>query len=354
MSQFVVVGAGIMGASVTYHLARKGSPVTLIDQSPSPAEGVTNNSFAWFSGTGGDWPGGAEDLRDSVLTDYRRLEAEVHGMAIRWSGSLVWTDTSVRLSKGTQLASGQYWIERNEVAALEPNLEKLPERAIYTLTDGGIDPVQSTEALIHAARALGARVVLGSGVSTLKMVEGNVEGVLSSAGFYPASTVIVATGAKVKVLCQPLGVALPIAESPAFWMQVAAPSQLVRTIIASPEFEVRESRDGHLLMTALHKEGASVSALKQLARDTLECLRSSFGGSNHLRLLGYGVCMRPMPAGGPIVGYVTSDKSVYVTVMHSGVCLAPTVGRLVANELVVGKPAAELQRCRPQRFSSPG
>jgi glycine/D-amino acid oxidase-like deaminating enzyme len=49
---------------------------------------------------------------------------------------------------------------------------------------------------------------------------------------------------------------------------------------------------------------------------------------------------------------VTPDKSVYVAVMHSALTLAPTVGRLVADELVGGDPAAELRRCRPQRFSA--
>ncbi|WP_369174060.1 FAD-dependent oxidoreductase [Streptomyces sp. R28] len=71
----VVVGAGIDGASVAHHLARCGAPVPLIDRATAPAPGVTGGSFAWIGGWGGDWPGGAEDLRGSVLADYRRLEA---------------------------------------------------------------------------------------------------------------------------------------------------------------------------------------------------------------------------------------------------------------------------------------
>ena len=47
------------------------------------------------------------------------------------------------------------------------------------------------------------------------------------------------------------------------------------------------------------------------------------------------------------MGYVTPDRSVYAAVMHSAITLAPTVGRLIAEELVSGKPAAELHRCRP-------
>ncbi|MBA2950567.1 FAD-dependent oxidoreductase [Streptomyces himalayensis] len=51
MSAVVVVGAGIVGASVAYHLARRGVSVTLIDGGASPATGVTGDSFAWIGGS---------------------------------------------------------------------------------------------------------------------------------------------------------------------------------------------------------------------------------------------------------------------------------------------------------------
>jgi glycine/D-amino acid oxidase-like deaminating enzyme len=353
MSTVVIVGAGVVGASVAYHLARRGVSVTVIEQAPAPATGVTGGSFAWIGDAGGEWPGGAEDLRGSVLTDYRRLEAEVPGVAVRWTGSLAWGHASMGCGNGARLAPGQSWIERSQIAALEPNLQALPERAVWTPTDGGVDPVRTTEALVHAARAFGARVVLGAGAAALNLVRGRVEGVACAAGFYPASTVVLAAGTGVRALCEPLGVALPVAASPAFLLRVEAPPGLVRTILDTPEFEARESRHGHLVLTAPYPEhGASGAALQRIAQRTLERLRSSLRGAGSLRLLAHSVGRRPMPAGGPVVGYVTPDTSVYVAVMHSAVTLAPTVGRLVAAELVSGAPAAGLRRCRPQRFAT--
>jgi glycine/D-amino acid oxidase-like deaminating enzyme len=49
------------------------------------------------------------------------------------------------------------------------------------------------------------------------------------------------------------------------------------------------------------------------------------------------------------VGPLTPDGSAYVAVAHSAVSLAPTLGRLAAQELATGEPVAELQRCRPDR-----
>jgi len=352
MSTVAIVGAGIVGASVAYHLARRGVSVTLIDRAPSPAAGATGDSFGWIGDAGGEWPGGAEDLRGSVLADYRRLEAELPGVAVRWAGSLRWGDASARPEDGARLARGQYWIGRGDIAALEPHLREPPERAVYTPTDGGVDPARTTEALVRAARALGALVVLGAGVTSLTIASGRVEGVMSQAGYYPASTVVLAAGADVGALCEPLGVTLPVAASPAFRISAAAPPGLIRTILDSPDFDIRESRDGHLVMAAFHDDGASEAALKRFAQHLLGRVQASFGGSGPLRLLGHGVGRRPMPVGGPIVGYVTPDKSVYVAVTHSAITLAPTVGRLIADELISGEPVAELRRCRPQRFSA--
>jgi glycine/D-amino acid oxidase-like deaminating enzyme len=71
-------------------------------------------------------------------------------------------------------------------------------------------------------------------------------------------------------------------------------------------------------------------------------------------------------AAGADVGVLCKPLGVTLPVAASPACLmqvaappglvrttlAPTVGRLVANELVSGEPVAELRRCRPQRFAT--
>ena len=44
----VVIGAGIVGASLVYHLADKGANVTLVE-AEDIASGVTGSSFAWLN-----------------------------------------------------------------------------------------------------------------------------------------------------------------------------------------------------------------------------------------------------------------------------------------------------------------
>lgn len=340
----VVVGAGVVGASVTYHLARLGVPVVLLDREPAPASGVTGASFAWIGGTGGDWPGGAEDLRGSVLADHRRLEAEVPGYAVRWTGSLTWTGET---APDPRPVPGGRRVVRDDIAALEPHLRDPPAHALHIPGDGGLDPVAMTRALIAAACARGATVIAGTAVTSLETSGGRVVGVRSPTRFHAADTVVLAAGTGVAALCAPLPAEVRVPVSPALRVRVAAPPGLVKTIVSAPEFEVREVRDGELLMTLPRVDDPSPPALERAARDALRLLENAFRGAGTCCLLDHRLGHRPMPAHGPLIGPVAPDRSAYVAVMHSAITLAPTAGRLVAAELTTGEPAPELHRCRP-------
>jgi glycine/D-amino acid oxidase-like deaminating enzyme len=59
-----------------------------------------------------------------------------------------------------------------------------------------------------------------------------------------------------------------------------------------------------------------------------------------------------MPEDGyPIVGFVPDSSDVYVAVMHSGVTLAPIMGRMISREIFEDNSVEKLDRYRPERFS---
>ncbi|MFJ3798773.1 NAD(P)/FAD-dependent oxidoreductase [Streptomyces sp. NPDC090088] len=341
MADVVVVGAGILGASVAWHLACADVPVTLLERGPGPAAGVTGDSFAWIGGASGDWPGGAADLRGSVLADWRRLESEVPEVAVRRTGSLTWPAPSGSGTDRHRLPEGRYRIGRAAIQALEPRLRTPPDTAVHTPSDAGVDPVAVTAALVRAARARGARVKYGASAVTLRTRAGRVTGVDTGAGFRPASVVVLAAGTGVVELAAPLGVGLPVAGSPTRLLRLTAPPGLVRGIVAGPDFEVREVSAGRLLLTHATPSAETAAALFRAAFEG--------AGAGECRITGSRVGVRPVPEGGPLIGPLTPDGAAYLAVAHSGVTLAPTVGRLVAAELTTGRPAPELNRCRPPR-----
>lgn len=69
-----------------------------------------------------------------------------------------------------------------------------------------------------------------------------------------------------------------------------------------------------------------------------------------VRLVSARIGLRPMPTDGlPIIGPLPGIRGVHLAVMHSGVTLAPVVGRLVATEILAGVDADELRGLRPER-----
>src|SRR6267142_2358050 len=85
----IVVGAGIVGASIAYHLARGGAPVILIDKG-QPASAVTRKAFAWINVSHGV-PKPYAELRQLAIQEYRRLEQELgHALRVDWCGALTW------------------------------------------------------------------------------------------------------------------------------------------------------------------------------------------------------------------------------------------------------------------------
>ncbi|KHA71287.1 oxidase [Pseudomonas chlororaphis] len=341
-TRIVVVGAGIVGASLAYHLSGKGAQVTLIEAGEI-ASGVTASSFAWINTT----HAGADpiaQLRDAAIAEYRRLQTELPDLQICWTGALSYNESAEQPASATLLSVA-------EVLAREPNLKNPPPRALYRAEEGALDAVQATHALIAGAQALGAQLLTHTRVTGFKNCEASVTGVETTAGTFDANLVVLAAGTRTRQLTQMLNVALPIDASPAIFIRYKTQPGLVKGIISSPSMEIRQSADGTLLAAEDYLGEAPGSSPTDIAGQTAEAIRKELHGVVSIAPQTVAVGLRPMPADGlPIVGYLPGVGGVYVCAMHPGVTLAAIVGRLASEELLDQQSSAVLEPCRPERF----
>ena len=333
-----MVGAGIVGASLAYHLAGRGRPVTVVDAG-LPGSGVTRASFAWIGRpVASDLP--SVPLRHLALDEYRRLEAELPALSIRWTGSLSWD--------GFDEGQGP---RTDDVAALEPHLLAPPAVAVHRPEDAAFEPVAATELMVAAARDRGARLLTGVLATALDHRAGTVTGVRTTAGVLPADTVVLAAGTGAVALCAGIGVALPVEPSPAVLVRLRATPGLVRTIIATPSLEVRQLDDGTVLAPTAYSGETDRAALLATARRVRDRFAASFTAASDTEVGSVEIGWRPMPTDGePVIGRPAGTRGLYVAVMHSAITLAAAVGRLAATEVLTGSPAPELAGCRPDRF----
>lgn len=333
----VVIGAGVVGASIAYHLAARGEAVTVVDAA-LPASGATRHSFAWISDGGGP-DGPALGLRDFAVEDWRRLGTEIPGLELVWSGALTWGDEFGRSSA----------IEPR--IDVEPRLAHLPVRARFSPEEGWIDPVRVTEQLIDAARRHGAQTLFGA--PALRLIRDEAAGTVGvdlGHVVLAAKNVIVAAGTGSSALCRSIEVDLPMTSAPAIMVRLSAPPGLIAHIVANDEFEARQSADGTILLPRGYSGEDSDEALARTGEAVRRLLVDSFEDADDVRLQSVDVGWRPMMSDGePAIG-ATRVPGVHVAVAHPGVCLAATIGRLVAAEITTSGAAPELARFRPTRF----
>lgn len=117
----IVIGAGIMGASIAYHLASRGIKVTVIDKD-QPSSGATGSSFGWIHTTVSD---DAPDafLRRASAADWQRLEKEIPELWVNWTGALSYDDESLGSQPDENL------LRQPEISQLEPAFNNPPQRA---------------------------------------------------------------------------------------------------------------------------------------------------------------------------------------------------------------------------------
>jgi sarcosine oxidase subunit beta len=212
----VIVGAGVQGASLAFHLARRGVAVVVVERetAASGASGRSSGfvrmhydleiesriawtSYAYFR----DWDArvGAGSC-DFVRTGFVQLVPPGHADALRANVAM-----HARLGVDSRL------IGPADVSALLPGaVVDDVEVAAYEPDSGYADPTSTTAGFLSAARRDGARLVQGRRVSGVVVAGDRVRGVETDEGLIAAPVVVDAAGAWAGALARTAGVDAPV------------------------------------------------------------------------------------------------------------------------------------------------
>ena len=365
----VVIGAGVLGASVAARLAETGMHVTLLE-ADRPGRGTSRWSFAWVN-SNDKGPRPYHDLNHAGLQAWAQLAPALDGAAwYRPAGNLelATPGLAVRVRRLTGWGYSARLIGAAEAAEIEPALRSpgpdtttawFPDEA-YLLTEPLI------ERLIARATAHGATLLTGEQGRVTGLEAGRVR---TAAGDILASDEIVCcAGRWTPQLTALAGAAVLVPLIPWDTVGATAPGLVVRAgpvtraapirVLHTPELALRPHPGGLLHLEApdaavdLHTPDRE---LRRWAAELLDRARRAVYGLDEARVVAYQVCVRPMPADGvSIVGRPPGAEWLYVAVTHSGVTLAAHLSRLIATELAGGAPSAELAPYRPSRFAGTG
>lgn len=354
--RIAIVGAGIVGASLAYHLARRGAVVTLVDRG-RPAGGVTRSAFAWLNIAHGQ-PETYAQLRHLALEDYRRLERELGGaLRVDWCGALTWHEDPAATERFQRAHAAWGYdlrlLGHAEIVAREPALTAPPSVAALAGGEGALDPVAAVESLVRAAAEAGATLRFEEEVRAIATRSGKATGLETARGKIEADLVLVAAGTQAPKLLAPLGLDLPVSPSPAILLRFSTPRPLVRGIVVGPAMEVRQAAPDLLLAAEDYIDDSPENGPQAVAARAQAAIRRNLNGGEEIKLESVEVGWRPMPADDlPIVGFADSIEGLYLASMHGAIILAPTIGRLATAEILDEIRAKPLEGCRLARFAA--
>lgn len=366
----VVIGAGIIGASVAYHLSRRGVNVRVLERQ-QPCSGASGHSFAWLNAFAKAPLSYHTFNRRSMELWSRfadRLDLDV---GLHWGGELRWTSTETgarALEQGVRQL--QRWgypsrlIDERELCQLEPGLQ--PGRvtlAAYGEIDGQVEPQKVITACLQRAQESGATLHTHTSVTGFvrHTADETIHTVQTNQGDFACDVVVLATGTDTTALAQRAGLHVPQQESPGVVVRIEPHPTVLQTVsvLHTPaiddnrlEIHLRQSTDGSLMIgegsqESLNRDDSVEHAGSLLARAT-HYLPTLAGAS----VVPVAVGHRPMPLDElPVIGFAKAVPNLYITLMHSGVTLAPLVGQLASMEIVDGARVDCLEGYRPRRFA---
>ncbi|MDP2333047.1 MAG: FAD-binding oxidoreductase [Reyranella sp.] len=336
----VVVGAGIVGASIAWHLIRSGARVTVVEAN-NPGGIATRNSWAWINASWGN-PEAYFRLRVCAMNEWRRLERDLPNLRVAWTGSLNWELPTAKLEVfAAQHAAWGYdvrRVDRAEAQRIEPNLADPPDLAVHAPCEGAIEPLMVARQLLSAARELGATIIDNRTVQSLDVCAGSVAGVETDSGRLDADQVVVAAGAGTAALAATAGLALPVSVLPALLIVTKPHGRLLNGLVMTPVMQLRQTADGRFVAAAIFSDADFGDDGATAAARLFSAIESLFSPMPSLAFDFHVVGRRPIPLDGfPLVGRAAGIDGLHVAVTHSGVTLAPAIGRFVAEEIVTGR-----------------
>ncbi|MBM4212394.1 MAG: FAD-dependent oxidoreductase, partial [Gammaproteobacteria bacterium] len=369
-AKVVVIGGGVVGVSVLYHLTKAGWRDVMLIERAELTSGSTWHAAGGMHTVNGD-PNVAK-LQQYTINLYRELE-QISGQScgLHITGGLMLAGTPERLDwLRMTVARGRYLgmdLELIDMAETKKRFPLLDEKhfvgAIYDPIEGHVDPYGVTHAYAKSAQIGGAEIVRQNRVTDLKQRADGSWDVITEQGNVHAEHVVNAGGLWAREVGRMVGLELPILAMEHQYIitddlpELAGQPELLHVIDFEGEIYMRQERGGVLLGT-YERAGVPWSTRttpwdfgQDLLPNDLERIAPSLDvGFKHFPRLGE-VGIRKIvngpftfaPDGNPLVGPVPGLRNFWVACgVMAGFSQGGGVGLALAHWMVDRDPGADI------------
>ena len=377
-AKVVVIGGGVVGASVLYHLTKAGWKDVLLIEREELTAGSTWHAAGGMHTVNGD-PNVAK-LQQYTINLYKELE-KISGQScgVHITGGIMLAGTQERLdwlkmakARGRYLGMELELVSVAEAKKLFPLMEeKHFVGAMYDPIEGHVDPYGVTHAYAKSAQIGGAEVVRHTRVVDLKPRADGSWDVITDHGNVHAEHVVNAGGLWAREVGRMVGLELPILAMEHQYLiteQIAAlkgQKEQLHCIDFEGEIYLREER-GAMLMGTYERAGVPWSPVQtpwdfgqNLLPNDLERIAPSLEvGFEHFPTLGESGIKKVVngpftfaPDGNPLVGPVKGLRNFWVACgVMAGFSQGGGVGLALSQWMVEGDPGADVWAMDVSRY----
>ncbi len=366
----IVIGSGVIGGSIAYHLARQGRRVLVVERGRPAIEPAASWASAGGVRRQGRHPAEAA-LASEAIARWPSLPAELGAdLGYQQGGNLYVGEGDAEAEKVARFVLEQQangftdvrLLDTKEIRELAPALSETVTAASYSPQDGQADPALTTRAFAAAATEYGAVSWHETATKRLLVEGGRVTGVETSRGAVHAEAVVLAAGAWSDEIARTAGLTMPISTRvPQILISSPAPVGTLRQVLGSAgrRLSLKQLPTGEFML------GGGWPGVASQDRRSYTMLDESIAG-------GWAAGAAIVPAVGrlqivrkwcglegesfdgiPFIGPAANmggpaGLTVAVGFSGHGFAIAPAVGRCVADQLA-GKPTPELAGLDPAR-----
>jgi sarcosine oxidase subunit beta len=360
----LIIGGGIMGCSLAYHLAKRKKSVIVVEKSHvgSEASGRCAGGVRQQGRDPAELPLSMESVEMWLgLSEELSYDVEYKRVGNLWvaRNEQQLEDFEKRVKREREAGLDVRMLTPEESCQLMPSLVK--EKIFggtYCPTDGIANPIRADFAFAKAARALGAKFYTHTEVTGIALAGGEIKAVETTRGKMWGEVVVNAAGPWASVIGRMVGIDIPIQPKRC---QMMVTQQLPETACAP--FTVTPGDYGYWTQTIhgnvllghtsrpveQYDKGVTFEAISFQTRNTLQFL-PSFGKVPVIRC--YAGLTEWTPDAIPIVSFVKEVKGFLIDAGYSGhgFCLGPISGKLVSELIVAGRSSLSLEAYDYYRF----
>ena len=370
-AQVAIVGGGVIGASIAYHLAREGvDEILIIDRAPGPGAGSTGRATGGFRAQFAT-PINVQlslESREELLRfeDDTGVDPGYQQVGYLWLASRKPQIDALRAAHKVQRAQGLDEVREitvDEIASINPLVERKDLiGGSFCPTDGYIRPMEILRGYLESAERLGARFLYDCECISMDSSDGVVSRLRTTRGEISVERVVNAAGPWAARIASMAGVRIPVAplrRQAAFTVPTdAIPVDMPMTIFMTSGFHIR-ARDGRALLSwpnveaegeprELVADDAWIDEAAEMMRRRIPALRDV----EIDRPLCYAGLYEMSPDHHAILGISPTCANMYFANGSSGhgVMHSPAIGSIITDMILERKPQIDVSMLRPSRF----